>query len=569
MNHTTMSAGRAIVEVLKAERVRAVFGMPGGHTLSIYDALYDTPEVHHVLVRHEHAAASMAAGYAQLTGLPGVCCVTAGPGATNLATGIAEAYVGALPVVILAGRAATLAAHRGASQEIAQEQLFLPITKWAVRVDRADLVVETVRQAFVVARSGKPGPVLVDLPRDILAQQVTFAGYRPTAEPARLRADGDRLRAAARALVDARAPLLVAGGGAIASGAAEAVRRLAEMLHIPVATTLSGRGALSDEHPLSVGGLGHHRTELTEGLLPNADVVLGVGCRFEEQETNWQSSYLPGVQACYIQVDIDPAEMGRSVVPRIELVGDARLVLEDIAREAGKLLDPQAVAARASQRLAAIDRRRDALRAASASLAGSDQVPLHPMRVIHAARRVFPRDAVVAFDVGVLAQGMAGAFPNFDIYFPRSTIVPSSFYGMGFAAAALPVAKLVHPERPALGFVGDGSFQMVMNVLPMAAEQGLAVTWCILNDQALGSIWDGQQNVYAGRTMATTFDVQPDFARIAQACACHGERVERPEDVEEALARALQANRQGQPAVLDCIVARERLPSSTAFFTRK
>jgi acetolactate synthase-1/2/3 large subunit len=564
-----MNAGRAIVEVLKAEGVRAVFGMPGGHTLSIYDALYDTPEIRHVLVRHEQVAASMAAGYAQLTGEPGVCCVTAGPGATNLVTGIAEAFVGALPIVILAGRAATANAQRGASQEIAQEQVFRPITKWAVRVDRADLVVDVLRQAFVVARSGKPGPVLVDLPRDLLAQMVEFDAYRPVGRPARVRPERESVRRAAEALVAAKRPLLVAGGGVIASDAADVLREMAEHLSIPVITTLAGRGSLPDDHPLAAGGIGHHRTALTRELLPNADVVLGVGCRFEEQETNWQDSYLPGRKACYIQVDIDGAELGRSVQPQIGIVGDAREVLRDLL-DAIKDAQPAGGPRPGSQdRLAEIETVRAKLRADSVAAAASMQKPLHPLRPIRTAREVFPRDSVVAIDVGVLAQGMAGAFPNFDVYEARTTIVPSSFYGMGFAAAALPVAKLVYPERPALGFVGDGSFQMIMNVLPTAAEHHLPVTWCILNDQALGSIWDGQRNVYKSRFIGTTFEVQPDFAQVARACGCHGERVEDPADVEPALRRALEANKRGQPAVIDFLVAKERLEASTEFFTRK
>jgi acetolactate synthase-1/2/3 large subunit len=564
-----MSAGRAIVEVLKAEGVRAVFGMPGGHTLSIYDALYDTPEIRHVLVRHEQVAASMAAGYAQLTGEPGVCCVTAGPGATNLVTGIAEAFIGALPIVILAGRAATSTTHRGASQEIAQDQVFRPITKWAVRVDRADSIVEILRQAFVIARSGKPGPVLVDLPRDLLSQMVEFDRYRPAGRPARVRPERDPVQRAASALVAAERPLLIAGGGVIASDASAVLRQLAEHLSIPVLTTLSGRGSLPDDHPLAAGGIGHHRTSLTRDLLPGADVVLGVGCRFEEQETNWQESYLPSREACYIQVDIDGAELGRSVQPEIGIVGDAREVLQDLL-DAVKAMQPAPAAAPSTRdRLATIDAERARLRADSMAAAASEQKPLHPLRPIRMAREVFPRDSAVAIDVGVLAQGMAGAFPNFDLYEPRTTIVPSSFYGMGFAAAALPVAKLVYPDRPALGFVGDGSFQMIMNVLPTAAEHGLPVTWCVLNDQALGSIWDGQRNVFKSRFIGTTFDVQPDFAQVARACGCHGERVENPADVEPALRRALEANRRGQPAVIDFLVAKERLEASTEFFTRK
>ncbi len=563
-----ITAGRAIVQVLKAEGVRAVFGLPGGHTLPIYDALYDTPEVRHVLVRHEQIAANMAAGYAQLTGEPGVCCVTAGPGATNLASGIAEAFVGALPIVVLAGRGATSTAHRGASQEISQIDLFRPITKWAVRVDRADLVVEVLRQAFTVAKCGKPGPVLVDLPRDVLSQTVTPRVYRPTGQSPRVRPDDTLLREAADALARAKRPLLVAGGGALAAGAADEVRALAEALLAPVVTTLAGRGALPDDHPLAAGGLGHHRTTLTKRLLPDADVVLSIGARFEEQETNWQQSYLPAPEACCIQIDIDPAELGRSVVPHIGIAGDAKLALRDLLCHLQQH-DGTARASVMQSRLEQITAERERIEGEADRLAASMQRPIHPMRAIRIARDVFPRESIVAFDVGVLAQGMAGAFPYFKIYEPRSTIVPSSFYGMGFSASALPVARLIHPDRPALGFVGDGSFQMVMNVLPTAAELRLPVTWLVLNDCALGSIWDGQQAAFGGRTIATTFNVQPDFAAIATACGCHGERVDEPGRLREAMKRALDANARGRPAVLDIVVAKERLSGSVEFFAKK
>lgn len=567
---TPTGAGKAVVEVLRAEGVRAMFGIPGGHTLAIYDALCDTPDIRHVLVRHEQVAASMAAGYAQLTGEPGICCVTAGPGATNLVSGIAEAYVGALPLVVLAGRGATATAHKGASQEVPQERIFRAITKWAVRVDRADTLVDILRQAFTLARSGKPGPVLVDLPRDVLAQEIPFAAYRPVGRPPRTRAEPDALRAAAEALAGAERPLIVAGGGVIAAGAAAGLRALAETLEAPVVTTLSGRGSLPDDHPLAAGGLGHHRTRLTGRLLAEADVVLGLGCRFEEQETNWKPTYVPDPAACYIQVDIDPAEIGRSVVPRVAVVGDIGFVLADLIellRAAG--LDETPVRAGATERLRRLADERARIEDEAARMAGSAQQPIHPMRVIRAAREVFPRDTTVAFDVGVLAQGMAGAFPYFKVYEPRSTIVPSSFYGMGFASAALPAARLVHPERNAIGFVGDGSFQMIMNVLPMAAENGLPVTWIVLNDHALGSIWHGQGDVYANRHFATTFDVQPDFARIAEACRCHGETVRDPAGVHDALERARAANARGVPAVVDVLVARERVDGSRDFFARR
>ncbi|MFT4116061.1 thiamine pyrophosphate-binding protein [Bradyrhizobium sp.] len=563
---TMMSGGQAVVDVLKAEGVKFVFGMPGGHTIGIYDALYGQQQISHILVRHEQHAASMAAGYAQLTGQPGVCCVTAGPGATNLVTSVAEAYVGALPMVIIAGRGATRNAHRGASQEIDQVRIFAAITKWGIRVDRPDLIVESLRQAFTIARSGKPGPVLIDIPQDVLAQQVDLGDYRPVGKPAAVRGDSERIKAAAAALLAAKRPLILAGGGAVAADASAEVRRLAEALGSPVLTTLAGRGILPDDHELVAGGIGHHRQDVTKFLLPNADVVIGIGARFEQQETNWKPDYLPAPTATYIQIDIDPNEIGRSVVAGIGITGDARLVLRDLNAE----IEGQSNGQRAASKewLDELARRRAQLEAEREAMANSDAKPIHPVRIFDRIRRVFPRNTTVAIDVGVLAQGMGGAYPYFKIYEPRATIVPSSFYGMGFSASAFPVAKLVYPDRPAVCFVGDGSFQMVMNILPVAAELKLGVTWCIFNDHALGSIRDIQVQAFNERFIATDFVLDLDYAGLAVASGCHGERVSDPQQIEAALERAVAANAAGKPAVIDFVVAKERLKGSMEFFAR-
>jgi acetolactate synthase I/II/III large subunit len=565
----TITAGRAIVNVLRAEGVRHVFGVPGGHVLAIYDALYDTPEISHVLVRHEQAAASMAAAMAQLTGEPGICLVTAGPGCTNLLTGIAEAYVGCLPIVVLSGRGSTATAHRGAAQEVATDEIFQPVTKWAVRVDRADLVVDVVRQAFAIARGGRPGPVLVDLPRDVLDSEVQRpAGYIPVGRPARAAAPNEAIAAALTALEGAERPIIVAGGGAIAADASAHVRSLAERLAIPVLTTLAGRGSIPDDHPLSAGGLGAHRTRVSASLLAQADVVLGLGARFEEMETNWRPGFVPAPDATYIQVDIEAAEIGRSVPAQIGIVGDARAVLEQLlaAASAG---EPHSHAAGYEEhpRTRRLVAEMDQLRAEIDELAARTERPMHPLRPIRAVREHFPRDTTVAIDVGCLAQHIAGATPYFGVYEPRSLIVPSSFYGMGFAAAAVPAARLAHPDRPAVCFVGDGSFQMIMNVLPVAAERKLAVTWCVLNDGALGSIRDIQQYRYGERILDTEFELQPDLAAIAAACGCHGERIEDPDGVDEAVMRALKANEDGVPAVLDVAVSRARVLGTVEHYT--
>lgn len=562
-----MAAGEAIAKILKAEGVRYVFGLPGGHILPVYDGIYHTEGVNHILVRHEQSAANMAAAYAQLTGEPGVCTVTAGPGATNLVTGIAEAYIGSLPIVIFAARGATGTSQKGASQEIPTEKIFEPITKWSIRVDRADMIPEITRRAFAIARAGKPGPVYVDLPRDLLPQEVDFGDYVPVPRCPAIAGDPGIIKGATEALLKAERPILVAGGGSIMSGAFEQVRQLAEALAIPVLTSLSGRGIIPDDHPMSVGGLGAHRNPLSKELFLSADVIIGVGTKFEEMETNWRQGFLPDAKSTYIQIDIDPAEHGRSLIPDYPIMGDAKTVLGQmlaIVGESGQRLSKTAFEGHGRtkdirKRMAKIEEEADAV-------ASENRVPIHALSVIKAARDAFPRETTIGIDVGCLAQHIAGATPYFRVFEPRSLVVPSSFYGMGFVASGFPVAKLVYPDRPALCFVGDGSFQMVMNNLPTAVEHILPVTWCILNDQAYGSIRDIQTYVYGGRYLATDLHVQPAFASIAKANGCYGERIEHQRDILGAFTRALDANKKGKPAVLDFAVGHDRMAQSTEFF---
>lgn len=557
-----MSAGQAVVEVLKAEGVKFVFGIPGGHTIPIYDALHETKEIRHILARHEQCAANMAAGYTQLTGQPGVCCATAGPGATNLVTGIAEAFQGALPVIILAGRGATITSQRGACQEVAQDKIFAAITKWAIRVDRADMVVDIMRRAFTIAQSGKPGPVLIDLPVDILMTSIEYPGYTPVGKPPLPRADGDLVKTTVDKLLSAKRPILIAGGGTVASGAFAELRQVAESFAVPVLTTLSGRGSFPDDHPLAGGGLGLHRTDVSKNLLIEADFLLGLGCRFEEMETTWTPGWVPSPDAFYVQVDMDPTEIGKSIIPKIGIISDIKMLLKDILSCLRERKGPDYGADFSNlQRTKDLVKKKKKLEASVEAMAAAttNQKPMSALRVITKIREVFKRDATAAIDIGFFAQALGGAYPYFKVYEPRSTIPCTSFYAMGYAASALPVAKLVYPDRPAIGLCGDGSFTMIMSQLLVAVDHALPVTWCVLNNHRFGSLKDvyreGSKQAYI--PIPVDLDNQADFKMIAEACKCYGERVETVDEIVPALSRALEANKRGVPAVLDFVVKRE------------
>ncbi|MDE3176288.1 MAG: thiamine pyrophosphate-binding protein [Pseudomonadota bacterium] len=558
-----MTAAQAVVEALRAEGVRNVFGLPGGHIIGILDALYHAPDISFYRVRHEHAAAHMAFAYAQLTGEPGVVLVTAGAGATNLVTGVAEAFVGAQPMIVLAGRAPSATAHRGESQEVATDRIFAPITKFAARVDRIEALPDLLSQAFLIARSGRPGPVYLDLPVDLLGREIAD-DYRPAPRPGRPRPAAGDVAEAARLLASARRPLIVAGGGALASEAGAEIVALAERLAAPVLVSLSGRSVLDDDHPLAAGGLGTHGSPVSQVLLNEADVILNLGCRFESMSTNWRPEFSPAPEASHLQVNIDPAEIGRSFPASLGLVADVR----ESAREIDAALAALGVARdwRREPRTLALREKLDALEAETRAIAARDDKPLHSVRIIRAAQEAFSREAIYGVDIGCLAEQLPGSPTFLKLHGARTLLAPSSLYGMSDAAAGLPAARIVHPGRPAVGFVGDGSFQMMFDVLPFAAEYRLGVTWCILNDEALGSIWDLQNGRMQGRFIGTQFALQPDFAALARACGCCGERVVEPADIAPALQRARDANAAGQPAVIDFAVARVRAPQTVKFF---
>ena len=394
-----MTAGRAIVEVLKAEGMKAVYGIPGGHVLPIYDGLYDTKDISHFLVRHEQAAASMAAAYAQLTGEAAVCLVTAGPGATNLVTNVAEAFVGALPMVILAGRGATATTFRGASQEVDTELVFRPSPNGRSA--------STAPTSFRM-RCTKPLPWHATANR-VQSISISRATYCCTRFPSVLTFRQARLHACAaslsasrlhrRSLPMRRNPLIVAGGGTIASGASAAVTALAKRLSAPVITTLAGRGVIDDDHPLSVGGLGAHRNPLSKRLLAEADVIVSLGARFEEMETNWRPGFVPPSSARVIQVDIDPAEIGRSVPAQLGIIGDIRAVVEEMldALGARPRLAPVAFGQTQNEYGAELKRLAEDVAEQAASL----EKPIHPLRVIRAVRQALPREATVASTLAV------------------------------------------------------------------------------------------------------------------------------------------------------------------------
>ena len=535
-------AWEAVVEALEVEGVPFLFGLPGDPRF-LYDALYDS-SIRSILVREETSGVFMAMAYARLTGRPGVCFGSPGPGVANLLPGLMEADATCTPVIALASTADTRREGMGAFQEVDQLSMVKPVTKWSTRVAQAEKVSWTMRRAFSIATSGKPGPVYVEIPTDIALQQADIPSYVPAPGPLRPAGDPQAVETAATLLAQAKRPLIVAGGGTILSGAQAELKALAEMRGAPVMTTPSGRGSIPEDHPLALGLVGLYLTRIGEKAYADADLLMSVGSRNEEFQTGgWR--YFPK-DARFVQIDIDPFEIGRNWVPDAAIVGDARLVLGQLA--------------------ASLEGRRPWDTGWSEDLTGqkrayesevdadcrSNAVPIKSKRIVKELNRVFGGDAILVNENG--SQDIWSYYcPYYQVTSGGHCVPPGEQTCMGFGVSGAIGAKLAMPGKRVVCVTGDGAFQMFMKELPTAVQYGAPVTWIVLNNDSLGWIKYHQKRM-GDRYIATDYDVQPDFVGIARANRCFGERVEEPGEVHGALERALQANEDGVPAVLDFVI---------------
>lgn len=549
-----MNAAEAAVKVLEDAKVRLVFGIPGSQTTPFYDALYSS-QVRHILTRHEQAAAYMADAYAKLTGSVGVCDGTGGPGATNLLTGIATAWTDRSPVLALTGQQPLAQRDKGAFQHLDHVALFKPIVKESIQVVQAGSAAATVRRALARAVTGRPGPVHVELPLDVQKQQVEFEEARLEAclPSGPSRAIPTVVRLAARLLVDAVSPVLIAGGGAhyAGSGASKELMALAEHLAAPVVTTFNGRGVIPEDHELSGGRMGVHARPYTDRLLERADVILSVGCRFSSLSTrHWKAPRL-GVKL--IQVDVNPDEMGRNYPVAVGIVGDAATVLRDVLAEAQALAPARNLSG--SAQLKELRRAKQEWASYRDGFLGRGEVPVKPQRLCLELRRFYGPETVFTMDAG---NHKMWAAMFLDIYRPKTWIQSGAFGPMGYGLPAAIACKLAREDSQVVAVAGDGGFVMTMYELATAAQEGVAVTVCIMDDQALGTIKHQQRVEYGGRFISSSL-LNPDFVKLAEAYGCYGERVEKPGEVHGALERAARAVRGGSSAVIDVAIDGDEL----------
>jgi acetolactate synthase-1/2/3 large subunit/sulfoacetaldehyde acetyltransferase len=557
---TEMSAGRAVVELLKSEGVRHVFGIVGSTFLDVLDVLYDDRSVEYINVRHEQGGAFMADGLARVTGTPAVCLVTSGPGATNLMTGIAGAYVAHSPVVAIAGGSALSVQGRDAFQELDLVALFRPITKLAIQVTQPARIPEMLRLAFRTAMTGRRGPVFIDIPRDVLNDQIVQMSppgpefYRsPRPAPPHPGA----IREAARLLAEAERPLLVAGGGVTWAAATDLVTRLTRGYGLPAVTAYGRNDAVPNDDPLYVGPLGRAGSPEAAEACRRADLLLVVGSRLGQFTSFYDERYIrPGT--AIVQVDVDARDIGRVYPVRVGIQADARETLAALLDVLA--LDRASPAPEAWQREAReLRARRQARLLGEATL---DAVPVKPQRVYAELRRVLPRDTIVTLDAGAAP---AYGYDRLEFVRPRTFLTPLDLGGLGFAFPAALGAKLGRPEASALAIHGDGGFLMNAQELETAVRHGIAAVTLVLNNNCWGSEKAYQRQFYQARYVGTDLG-NPRFDRFAELFGARGYYIERPEAIGDAIRDALGS---GRPAVVEIPVDPDELPTPATTARRR
>jgi len=519
-----MTGAQILCECLLREGVEVIFGFPGGVVLPLYDTLPQYPQLRHILVRHEQGAAHAADGYARITGKVGVCLATSGPGATNLVTGIANAYMDSSPVVAITGQVARPFIGKDAFQEVDITGVTLPITKHNYLVlDSAD-VAKTVREAFNIARSGRPGPVLIDIPRDVFVDQVEFhypeklvmLGYKPTVQGHPV-----QIKKAAKLINEAQRPLILAGRGVHNSQAYIQLKHLAEMAQIPIVTTLLGISSFPESHVLSFGWLGMHGMAYANFAVQEADLIIAIGMRFDDRATGKVSAFAP--RARIIHIDIDPAEIGKNVRVDVPIVGDVKTVLQALNKQ-----------------IAATDhvnwvRQLDQWRREHPCLEIAHCDGLLPQFVINKLYEITRGEAIIVTGVGQ-NQMWAAQYYWFDK--PNTFISSGGLGTMGFGLPASMGVKVGSPESMVWLIDGDGSFQMTLHELGTIVQDKIGVKIAILNNGYLGMVRQWQQLFYGKRYVATPLGC-PDFVKIAEAYGIPGLQVTRQEDVAPAIQQAM------------------------------
>lgn len=545
----TMNGAQAIIASLEAEGVDTIFGYPGGQAIKIYDALYDSKKIHHVLARHEQGATHMADGYARATGRVGVVLVTSGPGATNTVTGIATAYMDSVPMVVITGQVTRGVIGTDAFQESDIVGITMPVVKHSFLLQSTDDLTRTFREAFYIASTGRPGPVLIDVPSDLSSAEMVFhypdsvslPSYKPT-----YKGNAKQVKQAVELLASARRPLIMAGGGIVSSHACAELTELAEKLDAPVVTTLMGKGAMRCSNPHNLGPVGMHGSKYANLAVTECDLLLAVGARFSDRVTGKVDEFAP--HAKVIHIDIDPAEIGKIIDPDVPIVGDARGILASI----NERLDKLGVSGVGSEWFSRVCEWRKRWPLYASDFADYPDKIAPEVLLSKLSDKLDPEASVVTTEVG---QHQMWAHQNIHREHARTFLSSGGLGTMGFGFPAAIGAKIGRPDDEVVCIAGDGSFQMNSQEMATAAINGVAVKVVVVDNRALGMVHQWQRLFYHERYSFTELDANPDFVKLADAYGWRARSVSDPDELDGALDEMLASD---VPYLLDVQIPTEQ-----------
>ena len=542
-----MRGGEAIIEALKKMGVETIFGYPGGQTIPFYDMLYDA-DINHIVVRHEHAAAHAADGFARASGKVGVCLATSGPGATNLVTGIATAYMDSSPIVAITGQVPTHLIGNDAFQEADIIGITLPITKHNFQPRDPNLIPSIIKTSFDIAASGRPGPVLIDVPKEVQEGELSSfnddliqtPGYNPT-----LKGNIRQIKKARDLIKEAKRPLILAGAGVVLAKACAELKKFAYLINAPVMTSLLGKGAIDETDDLALGMLGMHGRKVSNDSVNECDLLIAIGTRFSDRTTGRLDSFVPDSKV--IHIDIDPVEIGKNVDVDLPIVGDAKNILESL----NNLLEGYKPSKDVNKWLNTIQKNKKEL----LPRVTYNDVPLKPQSVIKEISEVLTPDSILTTDVG---QNQMWAAHFYNTQKPRKFISSGGLGTMGFGFPSAIGAKVACPEDVVVSVNGDGGFLMVCQELATVYEYDIPVIAIVFENRTLGMVYQWQSLLYDGRHSETKLGHSPDFLKLAESFGINAVRVEKPGETKDVLKTAIKDN---EAILIDVVVdSNEALP---------
>ena len=542
-----MRGGEAIIESLKNMGVKTIFGYPGGQTIPFYDMLYDA-DIDHILVRHEQAASHAADGFARASGEVGVCLATSGPGATNLVTGIGTAFMDSSPIVAITGQVPTHLIGNDAFQEADLIGITMPVVKHSFQPKDPDLIPSMIKSSFKIASTGRPGPVLIDVPKEVQEGELSkfddslieTPGYNPT-----IKGNIKQIKKARDLIKEAKKPLILAGAGVIISNACCELKKLADTINAPVMTSLLGKGAIDENDDLALGMLGMHGRKVSNDYINESDLLIAVGIRFSDRTTGRLDSFVPYTKV--IHIDIDPAEIGKNVDVDLPIVGDAKNILESLNETlTGYVASKDVNDWTNTVKQAKIDLN---------PRVTYDDIPLKPQTVIKEISEVLTPESILTTDVG---QNQMWAAHFYNTQKPRKFISSGGLGTMGFGFPSAIGAKVACPDDPVVSINGDGGFLMVCQELATIREYDIPVIAVVLENRTLGMVYQWQSLLYDERHSQTLLGNSPDFVKLSESFGINSVRITKPGETKEALSSAIRDN---EPILLDVVIdPNESLP---------